>query len=185
MVDYVRDHLKGETPRCRLEYAAADMTRAAERRALFDRAAAAAGNGWVLVIAEGLLIYLQPEQVAELSQALAAQPAFRRWLIDLASDKLLKWLQRSWGKRLKQGGSPMIFGPAEGTRFFEPQGWKEREFRSSWEESFRLNRKMPNAWLWQLFSKLQPAAKREAGRRMAGIVLLERRQATAGSPPPA
>jgi hypothetical protein len=33
---------------------------------------------------------------------------------------------------------------------------------------------MKGVWLWKLLSKLQPAARHEAGRRMSGVVLLER-----------
>ncbi|MFI5208593.1 MAG: class I SAM-dependent methyltransferase, partial [Gemmatimonadales bacterium] len=174
VVDYVKGQLAGETPRCRLEYASADMTNDEERKAVFARAAAAAHGGWVLVIAEGLLVYLEREEVAGLARALHAPPSFRRWLIDLASPKLLEWLGKSWGRKLQSGNAPMKFGPAEGTAFFEPHGWREVEFRSTWDEALRLKRTMRGAWLWKLLSKLQPAAKREEGRRMSGIVLLER-----------
>ena len=56
--------------------------------------------------------------------------------------------------------------------FCAPFGWREAEFRSTWEESFRLKRTMPGAWLWQLLSKLQSKQRQEAGRRMSGIVLM-------------
>jgi methyltransferase (TIGR00027 family) len=175
VVEYVKGSLAGETPRCRLEYAAADMTNHAERSTVFARAAAAAGSGWVLVIAEGLLVYLEREDVAKLAKSLSAQAPFRGWLIDLASPMLLEWLSKRWGRRLQDGNAPMKFGPAEGTAFFEPCGWREKEFRSTWDEAIRLKRTMRGVWLWKLLSRLQPAAKREAGRRMSGIVLLERR----------
>jgi len=64
---------------------------------------------------------------------------------------------------------------AEVTAFFEPHGWREAEFRSTWDESKRLKRTMSGAWLWTLLSKFQSAQRREAGRRMSGIVLLESR----------
>lgn len=174
MVAYVKDAMAGERPRCRLEYTPADMTNAAERSALFARVAQAAGSGSVLVIAEGLLIYLEREEVTDLAKALAAPRNFRKWLIDLASPALLRWLAKGWGKKLQQGNAPMKFAPPEGTKFFESAGWHEVEFRSTWEESFRLQRTMRLAWLWNLIGKLQPAAKREEGRRFSGIVLLDR-----------
>ncbi|MGN6512592.1 MAG: hypothetical protein ACTHKZ_03340, partial [Lysobacteraceae bacterium] len=76
--------------------------------------------------------------------------------------------------KLRAGNAPFRFGPAEGTAFFAPAGWREAEFRSTWDESQRLDRRMPGAWLWQLLSRLQSSSRREAGRRMSGIVLLER-----------
>ena len=122
---------------------------------------------------EGLLIYLTDEQVRGLASELHRQRSFRWWLIDLASPRLLEILERSWGRKLEQGNAPFRFGPAEGTAFFAPYGWREAEFRSTWDESRRLDRMMPGAWLWNLLSKFQSARKREAGRRMSGIVLLE------------
>lgn len=175
VVAYVQGQLDGETPRCRLEYAGADMTNDGARRAVFERASAAAGNGWVLVVAEGLLVYLEREQVSDLARSLHAQPAFRRWLIDLASPKLLEWLSKGWGKKLQAGNTPMKFGPAEGTAFFEPSGWREAEFRSTWDEALRLKRTMRGAWLWKILARLGSKKRHEEGRRMSGIVLLERR----------
>jgi methyltransferase (TIGR00027 family) len=175
VVEYVKRQLTGETPRCRLEYASADMTNGGERGAVFARAAAEARGGWVLVIAEGLLVYLEREQVADLARALHTQPSFRRWLIDLASPKLLEWLSRRWGKRLQAGNTPMKFGPPEGTAFFEPFGWREAEFRSTWDEALRLKRTMRGRWLWKILAKLSSKKRQEEGRKMSGIVLLQRR----------
>lgn len=171
MIDYVKDKLAGETPRCRIEYVAADLTDPAQRRSAFARAA---GNGPVLVIAEGLLVYLTPEQVGDLARELHGQPEIRWWLIDLASPRLLKMLARSWGSNLSAANAAMRFAPAEGTAFFAPLGWREAEFRSTWEESQRLKRTVKLAWLWNLLGKLAPKRKREEVRRMSGIVLLER-----------
>jgi len=83
-------------------------------------------------------------------------------------------MERTWGRAVAQGNAPFQFAPAEGTGVFEPHGWREAEFRSMWEESLRLQRTMPLAWLWNLVGKLYPKSKRDEFRRMSGIVLLER-----------
>ena len=170
MVDYFRNGMNGEIPHCELEFIAVDLRDVAARREAFTRAAM---HGPVLVITEGLLIYLTADQVAELAGALHDIAGARYWLSDLASPMLLKFLERSWSPKLKAGNAPFQFGPAEGTAFFAPFGWREAEFRSSWVESFRLKRTMRGAWMWQLLSRLQSKKKQEAGRRMSGIVLLE------------
>jgi len=170
MVDYFRERMAGETPRCELEFVTADLRDAAIRREVF---ASASAHGPMLVITEGLLIYLERDQVADLARDLHDVAKARWWLTDLASPLLLKFLEKQWQPRLRQGNAPFRFGPAEGTAFFEPHGWREAEFRSTWDESKRLNRTMPGAWLWTLLSKFQSAHRREAGRRMSGIVLLE------------
>jgi methyltransferase (TIGR00027 family) len=170
MVDYFRERMAGETPRCELEFVTADLRDAATRREVFAKAAS---QGPVLVITEGLLVYLESEQVSELARDLHDIARARWWLTDLASPMLLKFLEKQWQPKLTQGNAPFRFGPAEGTAFFAPYGWREAEFRSTWDESRRLDRMMPGAWLWNLLSKFQSARKREAGRRMSGIVLLE------------
>jgi len=172
MLDYFRAHMVGETPRCEVEFVAADLRDAGVRRDVFANAAV---SGPLLVITEGLLIYLEREQVAELARDLHDIAKARWWLTDLASPMLLKFLEKQWQPKLTQGNAPFRFGPAEGTRFFEPFGWHEAEFRSTWDESKRLDRTMPGAWLWNLLSKLQSPEKREASRRMSGIVLMESR----------
>jgi methyltransferase (TIGR00027 family) len=170
MVDYFRERMAGETPRCELDFITADLRDPAARRDVFAKAAA---QGPVLVITEGLLVYLESEQVSELARDLHDIARARWWLTDLASPMLLKFLEKQWQPKLTQGNAPFRFGPAEGTAFFTPYGWREAEFRSTWDESKRLNRTMPGAWVWNLLSKFQSAKKREAGRRMSGIVLLE------------
>jgi O-methyltransferase involved in polyketide biosynthesis len=147
VIAYKQSHLAGDQPRCVLE--------SAKR---------------TLVVTEGLIAYLQREQVAGLASDLSAQMSFRWWLIDLASPDLLKRLNRTIGKSLQR--APLIFGPAEGTKFFEPYGWREAEFRSMFEESVRLKRTMRFAGFFQLLGRLAPKKKQESFRRMSGVVLL-------------
>jgi methyltransferase (TIGR00027 family) len=169
---YKTEKLAGETPVCRFERVAADLTDVVARRGLFVRAAQ--GSKRVLTVTEGLLAYLSPEQVAALAEDLHSPPAMRQWLIDIASPRLKKILDRKVGKHVSAANAPFKFTPAEGTKFFEPRGWKEREFRSTLEEAFRLHRTMRMAWIFGLLGKLQSPAKREEMRRMGGIALLER-----------
>ena len=69
----------------------------------------------------------------------------------------------------------MIFAPEESTKFFEPYGWTEREYRQMFEESFRLNRTMRYAKFFRFLGKLQPKKKREQFKRFSGIVLMVRK----------
>jgi len=74
---------------------------------------------------------------------------------------------------VRAGNAPFVFGPAENTAFFTPFGWREAEFRSTWEESFRLQRTMRGAGFWRWLLRLLPRSQRDANSRMSGIVLLE------------
>ncbi|WP_133479844.1 class I SAM-dependent methyltransferase [Cognatilysobacter segetis] len=169
MLGYFREQMAGETPRCHLEFHAADLRDAATRRELFADAARA---GPVLVITEGLLIYLDAEDVAGLARDLHDVAHARWWLTDLASPLLLERFTRHLDSNLAAGNAPFRFAPADGTAFFAPMGWREREFRSTWDESLRIKRSVPAAPFWQLRSRLTPR-RHAAVRRMSGIVLLE------------
>ncbi|MGE5762060.1 MAG: class I SAM-dependent methyltransferase [Gemmatimonadota bacterium] len=168
---YKRDALSGETARCALEWAPADLSDAAQRRDVLRHVAA--GPGPALAITEGLLIYLESDQVAALARDLHGCSPLAWWLMDLATPRLLKLMARTWGKSVERS-APFRFAPPEGTAFFGPAGWREAEFRSMWEESLRLKRTMPLAGFWNLVGKLYPKKTREEMRRMSGIVLLGR-----------
>ena len=111
-------------------------------------------------------------QVTAIARAARAHTEIRWWLTDLAGPRLLRMLERSWQPRLAAANAPMQFAPAEGTAFFAPLGWREAEFRSTWEESLRLGRSVPLARLWDWLGRLRSPAVREEFRRMSGVVVL-------------
>ena len=172
ILDYKTEMLRDEKPVVRYEAVKVDLTDVARRRALFTQVGVESQR--VLVLTEGLLIYLTPDDVAGLARALHEPPSFRWWVIDLASPMLLKWMSRSWGKGVEAGNAPFRFAPEESTKFFEPSGWREEQFRSSWLEAKRLNRQMRLAWLWNLLGKLRSRETQESFARFSGIVLLQR-----------
>src|SRR5581483_6528577 len=173
MIAYKTNALAGETPRCRYEAVPADLTDAATRSGVLARATAGATR--VLVVAEGLLIYLSEGEVASLARDLAGVPAVRWWLIDLARPRLLVWMNRSWSKRIMAGSATRFqFAPAAGTAFFGPFGWKEERFYSAGDEAKRLKRTMRGMWFWSLVAKLYPKRVREQFRRFSGYVVLTR-----------
>jgi methyltransferase (TIGR00027 family) len=172
ILSYKEAALSAEQPRCRLEFVRADLTDQAARRALFERVGSQAKRA--LVIAEGLLVYLKPEDVISLANDLAEQSAFRWWLIDLASPALLQFLKRTWGNQLRSGNAPMVFAPAEGTAFFAPAGWVEMEYRPTLDEALRLQRAPRMAWLWRLLAVFASKKRRAEFKRFSGVVLLSR-----------
>lgn len=172
ILEYKTRTLANETPVCRYEAVAVDLRDAAKRQALFTQLGSDAKR--VLVLSEGLLIYLTAEQVGALAADLHAAPSFAWWLIDLANPRLLDIMSKYWGKSVQDGNAPFQFAPAEGTGFFEPFGWTEAEFRSSMEEAHRLRREMRMMWFWRFLGRFSPKRRQEEFRRMSGIVLLAR-----------
>ncbi|MCC7248896.1 MAG: class I SAM-dependent methyltransferase [Lysobacter sp.] len=169
MVDYFRERMAGETPRCGLEFVSADLRDTELRRKVL---AAASAEGPVLVITEGLLIYLQTEDVAALARDLNEFARARWWVGELVSPLLLKRMEKTWAPMLRGGNAPFVFGPRESTAFFAPFGWRELEFRSHWSESIRLKRTMSGTWFLRMLMAIAPAAKRRAIERASGMMLL-------------
>jgi len=167
---YKAAQLAPAQPHCRLQRIPADVTDHDARHRAFADVAREARRA--LVVSEGLLIYLPAEEVAALAHALHACTPFRSWLVDLASPRLLTMMERRWGPVLARANAPFRFAPAAGTRFFEAMGWHEVEYRSIWEEAFRLNRTMRFGRLWRSLGRLAPSRLREEWRRLSGVVLL-------------
>lgn len=169
IVEEKNEMLRGEKPACRLERVAVDLADVAGRRALFARIGSTTRKA--LVVSEGLLIYLEREEVLALGRDLAAMPAFRRWALDIASPGLLKMVQKSWGKRLAQGGSPPKFAPPEGPAFFEAAGWKVTEVHSVFQAAAKA-RRLP--FLLSLMAFLPESSGKQGGRPWSGVCVLER-----------
>jgi methyltransferase (TIGR00027 family) len=172
MIDYKTEIMKNEHTVCKYEAIAADLTNDAARTALFDRLGAESKRA--LVISEGLLIYLTPEQVTTLASGLHAQASFKWWIIDIAHPQLLKMMNRMWGKGVQGGNAPFLFAPEEGTGYFLPSGWREKSYRGNMEEAKRLKREMGGMWFWQLFTIFYSKKQKEVFKKFSGSVLLER-----------
>ena len=178
IVDYKRDKLKDAKCFCRLERHALDLGDVTSRRAFFTKVGAAADK--LLVVTEGLLIYLEPAQVQALAADLHQQPAFKRWLTDIASPSLLKMLARQ-GTTTADNTLPgndsvqFKFAPAEHVEFFRPFGWKPGEYRDTATEARRLKRfEIP--FMFKLMRTLMSVAPggRVKMRTFSGITALER-----------
>jgi len=147
-----------------------DLSNVAERRALFDRIGARARKA--LVLSEGLLIYLDAEQVSALARDLATPPAFERWIVDIASPGLLQMMQRrGMGAMVTQAGAPYKFAPPEGPSFFERYGWTAVDVQALFDNAAHAGR-LP--LLMRLMSFLpQPKGPR---RIWSGVCLLQRQR---------
>jgi methyltransferase (TIGR00027 family) len=171
ILDYKTEMLRGEKPVCRYEAIPVDLRDEAKRRALFAQLGAESQR--TLVVTEGLLIYLTPEQVGALASDLHASPSFHWWLIDIAHPKLLEIMRKYWGSNV-QSNAPFQFAPAESTKFFEPFGWRETVFRPSMEEAQRLKREMRMMWFFRFLGRFRSKQVKEEFRRFSGCALLER-----------
>jgi methyltransferase (TIGR00027 family) len=173
MLNYKQEILAAERPVCALERVPLDLKDTAARRALFQRLGVDARQ--VLVVSEGLIIYFDTDDAAELARDLAAPATFRLWVTDLTSPALLRMLQKAIGRPLVEAGSPLKFAPREGPEFFAPYGWKAVETRSLLRTAAKLKRLSLGM---RLLSLLPDPGGRKPDKPWGGVCVLENCRAT-------
>jgi methyltransferase (TIGR00027 family) len=169
LLDYKEEVLGSEKSVCALERVRLDLRNGTARRELFDRLGRAAKK--VLVVTEGLLVYLDQEEVVSLGQDLSTQRSFQRWILELHSPRLLVMSQRSFGQTLNQANASFKFAPKEGPEFFTRLGWKPMDIRSMLKTAARMKR-LP--WWMRLLAWLPDPKGRPGSRAWAGVCLFTR-----------
>jgi methyltransferase (TIGR00027 family) len=172
ILDYKQEILRGEKSVCALERVRLDLADVAARRQLLADLSRSARNA--LIITEGLLIYFSREEVAGLATDLASLPAFRRWILDIASPGLLKMLQKGMGQQIREGNAELRFAPEEGPGFFAPYGWAPVDVRSTLKTGARLKRLNP--WM-RLLSMLPESNGKQGSRPWSAVCLLRNERA--------
>jgi methyltransferase (TIGR00027 family) len=175
LIQYKQEILCDEKPVCSLERVSLDLSDKAARRELFDRLGRQAQR--VLILSEGLLIYLSAEEVGSLAEDLARPASFQRWVLDLASPGLLRIIQRHLQQPLEKADAPLKFGPKEGPLFFTRHGWQPIDVRSIIKAAARIKRLS----LWMRFLAMLPESSGEQGSRpWSGICLFDRQAERSG-----
>jgi methyltransferase (TIGR00027 family) len=169
ILDYKEGMLQGERPVCALERVRLDLADASARRELFQRLGRTARKA--LIVSEGLLIYLTPEQAAGLARDLATPPSFQNWVIDIQSPGLKRMIEKEVGSHLTEARAPFQFAPEEGPGFFVPHGWRPVDVRSVLKTAARVKR-VP--WFMRLIAKLPESKGRQGAHPWSAICLLER-----------
>ncbi|MCL2451109.1 MAG: SAM-dependent methyltransferase [Polyangiaceae bacterium] len=128
--------LAGERPACKVERVAVDLADDVARRSAFDRVAAA--HERVVVVSEGLLIYLDEAVVATLARDLRARAPMQRWVLETMSPEMVRRNMRARGKAL--ANAQWKFAPPDGFDFFRRHGWSLAARRPFFAEACRLGR---------------------------------------------
>jgi methyltransferase (TIGR00027 family) len=152
--------LAGERPACRVERIAVDLADATARLHLFDQVARA--HARVVVVTEGLLVYLEEATVGSLADELRARTSMRRWVLESITPDVLKRNMRVWGRVLAQGHAEWKFAAPNGFEFFRPHGWSPKVVRSFFAEARRLGRlEARPAWLLRALTTLSKGVRRQ------------------------
>jgi methyltransferase (TIGR00027 family) len=169
ILDYKAEVLGSAAPACQLERVPLDLSNVDARRGLFSRLGRSASN--VMILSEGLVIYLMPHDVRAVGADLADAANFNHWVVDIVSPGLLEMMRTQMGALVAQAGAPYLFGPAEGPKFFERCGWRPVETKSMLKTAGKLDRL---SWKFRIFAML-PEGRGPAGSRpWSGVCLLAR-----------
>ena len=77
---------------------------------------------------------------------------------------LLQRMQTLWGGDVTHGNAPFLFAPAESTKFFEPFGWRERNYYAQMTEAVRLKREMQGMWMYKIIFSVVESLRRRNPR---------------------
>jgi methyltransferase (TIGR00027 family) len=168
ILSYKEEILRDDKPGCQLERIRLDLSDGQARRKLFTQLGGRSAKA--LIISEGLLIYLTPEDVAGLAKDLAAPPSFQSWILDIASPGLLRMLAKKMAKQLSHA-APFKFAPPDGPDFFIPYGWKPVDVRSLLKNAARLRRL---SLFMRLIALVPETEKSRRARPWSGVCLLKR-----------
>jgi len=174
MIEYKQSRLSGHVPRCRLERVGVDLADDTERRRLF--ADIDSRGSKLLVLTEGVIVYLPEEAVGALADDLKSLQHARYWIMEYLSPLAIKFRERS-GITRKTRNAPFKFKPADWFGFFRQHGWVVKEIKYFSEEGKRLKRSPRMPLLLKVLLKVRTIFASRKGReamgKAAGYALLE------------
>ena len=164
--------LKSEKPICALTRVAVDLADAEKRREFFNEVAPDAKK--VLILTEGVVPYLSPDEVAALARDILVQKRFTYWVTEYIHQKVYRYLKDAV-RLAKMKNSPFKFFPEEWYAFFANLGWVEKETRYISEIAMEFKRKMPMPKIAEMIMWLLPKKVKAQALRLSGFVIFERK----------
>jgi methyltransferase (TIGR00027 family) len=164
--------LADEKPACRVVLEGIDLADADARAAFLARAAGPALR--VLVITEGLLVYLEEQVVRRFARDLATRAPVFWWLLDILSPSLVRKMRDEMNMHF--ANAPLRFAPANGIAFFETLGWRTRDLHSIFRAAVGYRRA---PWYMRPFALFPDPDPRNPGTaRWTAVARLERKRTT-------
>ncbi len=169
ILDYKEEILGDAKPVCQLERVRLDLTNEDGRRGLFADLGRHAKH--VVVISEGLVIYLMPDAVGALARDLAGPASIQHWALDMASPGLIEMMKQSVGSAVNAAGAPFLFAPTAGPPFFSAHGWRPLEVRSLIKAAAKIGR-LPLAM--RMFAMLPESDGEQGAKPWSAVCLFAR-----------
>ena len=128
-----------------------------------------------MVVSEGLLIYLDEDEVTSLAADLHAQPHFSYWLVEVVSPLARDWMNWKWSDHLGAAKARFVFAPYDWRTFYRKCGWELVAFRNLSQTARKLNREPSIMRLFRFVGELYPRwGQMQAQLWESGVALLSR-----------
>jgi len=165
--------LAAETPKCKLDVLKEDLADQSRRREVFSDLNRRGQN--IMVMSEGLLIYLDEDKVTSLAADLHSQPQFRYWLVEVMSPVVIQWVNRRWRHHFEAANSLMSFAPTDWRKFFSDRGWEVVNFANLAEAAEDVHRAPMLMRLSRFVTSFFPKLQQKQTRLWeTGVALLRR-----------
>ena len=172
IIEHKAKTLANEKPLVQLERVALDLADREKRQALFARLNDLSQN--ILVITEGVILYLDEKSVGELADDLHATPSFRFWIAEYLAAHTYAVISTA-NRKTELKNSPFKFMPKDWFGFFSNHGWKKRDVHFLPDEAKRFNRPPPIPLLGRLFLQyLAPRFIAEKFMKMSAYVVFDK-----------
>jgi methyltransferase (TIGR00027 family) len=169
MVQFKSEKLAAHTPRCQLQRVSVDLADDAARRSFLASVLPDAKK--VLVLTEGVVLYLDEQQVAKLAADLKAHSRFAFWLAEYMGGMAHRYLKAA--PRMKiMANAPFRFLPADWEGFFRSHGWVPREIRYASSVAARFKRQPSIPWRARIMRWLLSKEQMERMKKMSGFMLM-------------
>jgi methyltransferase (TIGR00027 family) len=171
IISHKTEVLQANQPKCRLTRYTVDLANSEERKAFLSSVAPHAKKA--LVLTEGVIPYLSPEQVTDLAKDLHASPRIAYWITEYFHRKVYRYLQQS-RKMEAMKNAPFRFYPDDWFGFFKGVGWVPKETRYKGEIAREFKRMPPMPFIVRLVFFMLPKKVRQEAGRMTGFVIFEK-----------
>jgi methyltransferase (TIGR00027 family) len=151
IVDYKEHRLSSERPTCNLERVRLDLADLTSRRTFLDALSAASQN--IVILTEGVIPYLTPEQVSSLATDLRQTKGIQYWILDYQAPKLQKYLVRR-RSRGQTKNAPLQFFIPDWFGFFERLEWHVQDIQYLADVSHELGRTVPLPWIARIMMSM-------------------------------
>jgi methyltransferase (TIGR00027 family) len=171
IINLKNEKLKLERPRCALERVALDLSNRKARQEFFGQIGTRAKK--ILVITEGVILYLSNADAGQLADDLLAVPSFSGWIQDYRNGGYRRFMPKALKRHMK--ASPFLFDVANWFAFFEDHGWTPKEVIKSGDESRRIGRAIPFPFPWNFIVKVFPRSTQKKISNISGYVMMGRK----------